>query len=147
MRVECKCGAKAVVRKSKQKGSCSSLLYSSCNDPECGHSFASTLDFKHSLSKSEFPIPCSTNGSRIYCGCGARAVIQKTNKLSKNVADIYLTCSVCEHRFVMVRAFSYTLISSATSSSSSELVNAIINSMPPLVRRSLCEQLTLFLKE
>nr|WP_241908587.1 ogr/Delta-like zinc finger family protein [Enterovibrio norvegicus] len=81
-------------------------------------------------------------GTRIYCGCGERATIQKTNRLSSNVSDLYCVCSGCGHRFVMCRAFSHTLSPSAFTTEA--LTMAIIQSVTPSVRRSLQQQLALF---
>ncbi|MEI8607932.1 ogr/Delta-like zinc finger family protein [Enterovibrio sp. Hal110] len=83
----------------------------------------------------------SVDGTRILCGCGKKAIIQKTNRLSTNVSDIYCHCS-CGHRFVMFRAFSHTLSPSALTTEA--LTMAIIRSVTPSVRRSLQQQLSLF---
>ncbi|WP_062710775.1 ogr/Delta-like zinc finger family protein [Grimontia marina] len=81
-------------------------------------------------------------GKRIVCSCGERACIQKTNRLSANVADLYCECSGCGHRFVMVRAFSHTLSPSAHTTEA--LALALIRSVTPSVRKTLHEQLALF---
>ncbi|MDD1792534.1 ogr/Delta-like zinc finger family protein [Enterovibrio sp. ZSDZ42] len=80
-------------------------------------------------------------GTRIFCGCGKKAVIQKTNRLSSNVSDLYCQCE-CGHRFVMFRAHSHTLSPSALTTEA--LTMAIIQSVTPSVRRSLHQQLALF---
>lgn len=46
------CGENATIRKSNRKHVLISDLYCSCNNPECGHRFVSTLSFSHSLSPS-----------------------------------------------------------------------------------------------
>lgn len=146
MRVDCQCGSQAVVSRSEpdERNPKSAELYCSCRKPECGHSFVSTLGFKHSLN---LPVGAShhlgavVHGTRIYCGCGERAIIQKTNRLSANVSDIYCQCA-CGHRFVMCRAFSHTLSPSAYTTH--ELTMAIIRSVTPSVRKALHQQLALF---
>lgn len=53
MRVECpECLQPAVISKRNKISNHTSDLYCSCKDPECGHTFVSTLSFKHSLSPS-----------------------------------------------------------------------------------------------
>ncbi|WRV99547.1 ogr/Delta-like zinc finger family protein [Grimontia sp. NTOU-MAR1] len=84
----------------------------------------------------------SVKGARIFCGCGSKAIIQKTNRLSINVSDIYCHCSGCGHRFVMYRAYAYTLSPSALTTN--ELAVALIRSIPPSARRELKQQLSLF---
>ncbi|WP_434360905.1 ogr/Delta-like zinc finger family protein [Parasalinivibrio latis] len=81
-------------------------------------------------------------GGRIHCGCGSRARITKTNRLSSNVADIYCECGACGHRFVMSLSFSHTLSPSAKTTN--ELAMAVIRSLTPASRVQLREQLALF---
>lgn len=54
--------------------------------------------------------------SRIYCtACGQAALIRKTNRKHRELADIYCACSnvECGHTFVMNLSFSHTLSPSA----------------------------------
>ncbi|PKF51118.1 ogr/Delta-like zinc finger family protein [Enterovibrio nigricans] len=149
MRVDCSCGAQAVVSRSERDSTDSNItnLYCSCTNPECGHTFVASLSFRHSLS---FPasVPAGLSlqpyveGKRIYCGCGERAIIQKTNRLSNTVSDLYCQCSGCGHRFVMCRAHAYTLSPSALTTN--ELAMALIRSVTPSVRQTLQQQLALF---
>nr|WP_241903703.1 ogr/Delta-like zinc finger family protein [Enterovibrio norvegicus] len=91
---------------------------------------------------TEARLGASVKGTRVYCSCGERAHINKTNNLSTNVADVYCSCPSCGHRFVMFRAFSHTLSPSALTTEA--LTMAIIRSVTPSVRRSLQQQLSLF---
>ncbi|MDN4696310.1 hypothetical protein QYZ44_21550 [Vibrio parahaemolyticus] len=54
-------------------------LYCSCSIPECGHTFVSSICYRHSLkpSKLHLGIGASLAGTRIQCGCGERAVIKR----------------------------------------------------------------------
>lgn len=47
--------------------------------------------------------------------CGSKAVIRKTNRKHRQIADIYCACSdvECGHTFVMNLTFSHTLSPSA----------------------------------
>lgn len=47
--------------------------------------------------------------------CGAKAIIKKTNRKHREIADIYCACSdvECGHTFVMNLTFSHTLSPSA----------------------------------
>ncbi|WP_198159500.1 ogr/Delta-like zinc finger family protein [Grimontia marina] len=147
--MDCSCGAGAVVSRTERdkQNPNAADLYCSCTKPECGHSFVASLGFKHSLNlPASFPagvtLDASVQGTRIFCGCGERATIQKTNRLSINVSDIYCHCSGCGHRFVMYRAYAYTLSPSALTTN--ELAVALIRSIPPSARRELKQQLSLF---
>ncbi|WP_338131468.1 ogr/Delta-like zinc finger family protein [Grimontia hollisae] len=148
MRVDCSCGAGAVVSRSERnkQNPNAAELFCSCKKPECGHSFVASLGFKHALQlPANFPAGLSVGayvqGTRIFCGCGERATIQKTNRLSANVSDIYCQCS-CGHRFVMCRAYAYTLSPSALTTN--ELAIALIRSVTPSIRQTLQQQLALF---
>lgn len=53
---------------------------------------------------------------KIECpDCGAKAIIKKTNRKHREIADIYCACSdvECGHTFVMNLTFSHTLSPSA----------------------------------
>ncbi len=55
MQVKCpECLSTATIQSRKELDVKISDLYCSCKNPECGHSFVSTLSFKHSLSPSSF---------------------------------------------------------------------------------------------
>ncbi|NAW86627.1 transcriptional regulator [Photobacterium halotolerans] len=146
MRVYCQCGSASSVRRSDPLSTNATALYCSCCDPECGHSFVSEMGFKHTLELpkkvQETQLSGYAQGGRVYCGCGSRAVIQKTNRLSTNVADLYCHCQNCGHRFVMALAYSHTLSPSARTTD--ELTIALIRSLTPDRRLALQSQLSLF---
>ncbi|MBE8597852.1 ogr/Delta-like zinc finger family protein [Xenorhabdus sp. BG5] len=53
---------------------------------------------------------------KIICPeCGAKAVIRKTNRMHREIADVYCSCSdvECGHTFVMNLTFSHTISPSA----------------------------------
>ncbi|WP_340617196.1 ogr/Delta-like zinc finger family protein [Xenorhabdus entomophaga] len=53
---------------------------------------------------------------KIICPeCGAKAVIRKTNRMHREIADIYCSCAdvECGHTFVMKLTFSHTISPSA----------------------------------
>jgi len=53
MRILCPtCAAKAVIGKTDRISVGYANLYCSCTDPECGHTFVSTVSFSHTLSPS-----------------------------------------------------------------------------------------------
>jgi len=53
MRVECpECNQRAVINKRNRLSNVVTDLYCSCSDAECGHTFVTTLAFKHTLSPS-----------------------------------------------------------------------------------------------
>nr|WP_033003459.1 ogr/Delta-like zinc finger family protein [Vibrio azureus] len=83
-------------------------------------------------------------GTRVYCGCGERAVINKTNRLSNDCADLYCECknSECGHQFVMSLYFNYTL--SPSSKDTEHLANCLIKVLKPNLRENLKQQLSLF---
>lgn len=146
MRVYCQCGERAIVSKSTIKSADCADLSCSCSNPECGHSFVSAIGYRHSLKKStiHLGIGASLIGSRIHCGCGERAVIKKTNRLSNDCADLYCECKnpTCAHQFVMSLYFSYTLSPSSTTTCS--LANCLIKALSPDKRDHLKQQLALF---
>ena len=76
----------------------------------------------------------NTDGARnmrvlkIQCtACGANAVIRKTNRKHREIADIYCACSdvECGHTFVMNLTFSHTLSPSAKTGD--QLLQAVID--------------------
>ncbi|MCG7499361.1 ogr/Delta-like zinc finger family protein [Vibrio sp. Of7-15] len=83
-------------------------------------------------------------GSRIFCGCGERAIITKTNRLSNDCADLYCECKnhECEHQFVMSLYFSHTL--SPSSMDTNDLATCLIKVLTPDKRDDLKQQLALF---
>ncbi len=149
MRVYCKCGERAIVSRSTSTNDCADLSCS-CSNPDCGHTFVSALGYKHSLkpSKLHFGIGAlnqpTISGTKIMCGCGERAVINKTNRLSNDCADLYCECKnpACEHQFVMSLYYSHTLSPSAKTTSA--LAHCVINALRPDDRRKLAAQLALF---
>lgn len=121
-------------------------LYCICLEPNCGHSFVSSIIFKHTI---KFPI----NGVRvnktpymennyINCGCGYRAKILKTNRLSLSVADMYCECNHCQHRFVLIRSYDFSLSPSAKQANT--LAHNLVRSLTPAARVELRRQLDLF---
>ena len=150
MRVYCKCGERAIVSRSIAKDANCADLSCSCSNPECGHTFVSSIGYRHSLKQSKLHLGIgATNkpslfGSRIACGCGERAVINKTNRLSNDCADLYCECKnpTCEHQFVMSLYFCHTL--SPSSKDTDELANCLIKMLKPGHRDHLKEQLALF---
>ena len=145
MRVYCQCGKRAIVSRSESAESCAEL-YCSCSDPECGHTFVSALGYKHSTkpSKIQLGFGARSNGTKITCGCGAPAIINKTNRLSNDCADLYCECSnpACGHKFVMSLYYSHTLSPSAKTTN--ELSNALIKALTPQSREHVFQQLSLF---
>ncbi|WP_442957534.1 ogr/Delta-like zinc finger family protein [Photobacterium sp. 53610] len=147
MRVLCKCGERAIISRSEPVQDDCSNLFCSCSDPECGHTFVSPLGYKHSLVSSKIETAASlpvVNGSRVTCGCGERAVIQKTNRLSNDCADLYYVCKnpVCGHKFVMSLFYSHSL--SPSSKATDELAVALFKALSPNQRRNLQQQISLF---
>ncbi|WP_420856585.1 ogr/Delta-like zinc finger family protein [Vibrio pelagius] len=146
MRVYCKCGERAIVNRSQSTENNCADLSCSCTDPNCGHSFVSSIGYRHSLkpSKVHLGMGAFMRGTRVHCGCGERAVINKTNRLSNDCADLYCECKnpACEHQFVMSLYFSHTL--SPSSKDTSELANCLIKVLKPDHRDHLKQQLALF---
>jgi len=69
---------------------------------------------------------------KIECSeCGSNAIIRKTNRKHKELADIYCSCSdvECGHTFVMNLTFSHTLSPSAKSGNL--MIQQIVNSLSP----------------
>ncbi|WP_336795797.1 ogr/Delta-like zinc finger family protein [Erwinia aphidicola] len=63
--------------------------------------------------------------------CGSNAVIRKTNRKHRDIADIYCACTdvECGHTFVMNLTFSHTISPSAKTGDM--LLQQVINSMSP----------------
>ncbi len=150
MRVYCQCGERAIVSRSNNADANCAELSCSCSNPNCGHTFVSAIGYKHSLKPSKLHLGIgaaskpSMFGSRVYCGCGERAVIKKTNRLSNDCADLYCECKnpACEHQFVMSLFFSHTL--SPSSKTTSDLATCLIKALSPDNRDHLKQQLALF---
>lgn len=69
---------------------------------------------------------------KIKCpDCGAAAIIKKTNRKHREIADIYCACAdvECGHTFVMNLTFSHTLSPSAKTGEA--MMQQIISSMSP----------------
>lgn len=148
MRVLCKCGERATISHSHSNDN-ESELACSCKDPKCGHSFISAIAYKHSRKASKIHLGMgaaskpSLSGSRIFCGCGERSIITKTNRLSNDCADLYCECKSqeCGHQFVMSLYFSYTL--SPSSKATNDLATCLSKVLPPNKRLELSQQLSL----
>ncbi|ENK5370212.1 ogr/Delta-like zinc finger family protein [Enterobacter hormaechei] len=63
--------------------------------------------------------------------CGSKAVIRKTNRKHRQIADIYCACAdvECGHTFVMNLTFSHTLSPSAKTGDS--LVQTLLKNLSP----------------
>ena len=145
MRVLCKCGERAIVSRSKvSEDGCE--LSCSCRDADCGHSFITAIGYKHALIHSGMSLTngASMIGSKIHCGCGERAVIKKTNRLSNDCADLYCECKnkECGHSFVVSLYYSHTLSPSAKATEN--LAVHLVRALSPQGRTSLQQQLALF---
>lgn len=69
---------------------------------------------------------------KIKCpDCGSQAIIKKTNRKHREIADIYCACAdvECGHTFVMNLTFSHTLSPSAKTGDA--MMQQIISSMSP----------------
>ncbi|MBD8515182.1 ogr/Delta-like zinc finger family protein [Photobacterium sp. CAU 1568] len=143
MRIYCQCGERAIISRSKTVDD-GAQLSCSCRDPYCGHTFVSAVSYKHTLKYSAMTTATPfIRGSRIYCGCGERAIITKTNRLTIDCADMYCQCKnpECGHSFVMSQGFSHTL--SPSSKSTGQLVHAIVRSLSPEQTKQVYQQLSL----
>ncbi|MEZ9233259.1 ogr/Delta-like zinc finger family protein [Vibrio amylolyticus] len=81
---------------------------------------------------------------RIICNeCGAKARIQKTNRISPSHSDSYCSCTdpECGHTFVMNISYSHTLSPSAKTTSQMALL--LVRSLPPEQRAELQQQLSM----
>ncbi len=73
---------------------------------------------------------------KIICPeCGAKAVIRKTNRMHREIADIYCSCAdvECGHTFVMKLTFSHTISPSAKTGDI--LLQTVINNLNPQQRQ------------
>ncbi|MUK91556.1 transcriptional regulator [Aliivibrio fischeri] len=145
MRVLCQCGTAAIIsRNNITEQVCE--LSCSCKDAECGHSFITSVCYKHTLVHSQVELHngATMEGNRIRCGCGERAVIKKTNRLSYDCADLYCECKNinCKHQFVMSLYYSHTLSPSAKTTDT--LVYSLVKALPPQTRHDLGRQLSMF---
>ncbi|TNH44422.1 transcriptional regulator [Photorhabdus luminescens subsp. sonorensis] len=73
---------------------------------------------------------------KIICPeCGAKAVIRKTNRKHREIADLYCACSnvECGYTFVMNLTFSHTLSPSAKTGD--KLLQTVINNLNPQQRQ------------
>lgn len=63
--------------------------------------------------------------------CGSKAVIRKTNRKHRDIADIYCACAdvECGHTFVMNLTFSHTISPSAKTGDM--LLQQVISGMSP----------------
>ena len=63
--------------------------------------------------------------------CGSKAVIRKTNRKHRKIADIYCACAdvECGHTFVMNLTFSHTLSPSAKTGDA--LVQTLLKNLSP----------------
>ncbi|TNL09923.1 transcriptional regulator [Kosakonia cowanii] len=63
--------------------------------------------------------------------CGSKAVIKKTNRKHRQIADIYCACAdvECGHTFVMNLTFSHTLSPSAKTGD--KLVQTLLKNLSP----------------
>lgn len=63
--------------------------------------------------------------------CGSKAVIRKTNRKHRQIADIYCACAdvECGHTFVMNLTFSHTLSPSAKTGD--VMVQTLLNHLSP----------------
>lgn len=69
---------------------------------------------------------------KIKCpDCGSQAIIKKTNRKHRDIADIYCACAdvECGHTFVMNLTFSHTL--SPSSKSGDAMLQQLISNMSP----------------
>ncbi|MCE9965918.1 ogr/Delta-like zinc finger family protein [Lelliottia amnigena] len=67
--------------------------------------------------------------------CGSKAVIRKTNRKHRQIADIYCACAdvECGHTFVMNLTFSHTLSPSAKTGDA--LVQTLLKTLSPVQRQ------------
>ncbi|UEM40065.1 ogr/Delta-like zinc finger family protein [Pectobacterium aquaticum] len=67
--------------------------------------------------------------------CGEKAVIRKTNRKHRKIADIYCACSdvECGHTFVMNLTFSHSLSPSAKTGD--KLLQTVIENLSPQQRQ------------
>ncbi|QXO19225.1 ogr/Delta-like zinc finger family protein [Vibrio ostreae] len=81
---------------------------------------------------------------RVLCPeCGEKARIQKSNRLTNSVADLYCACGdpECGHTFVMNLSYSHTLSPSAKTTS--QIAFNLVKALPPEQRQQLKHQLSM----
>ncbi|MBJ6928178.1 ogr/Delta-like zinc finger family protein [Vibrio cholerae] len=81
---------------------------------------------------------------RVFCPeCEGKARIQKTNRFTVGVADLYCACCdpECGHTFVMNLSYSHTLSPSAKTTS--QLAFDLCKALPPEARQQLKHQLNM----
>lgn len=81
---------------------------------------------------------------RIICReCGGKSSIQKTNRISVDYSELYLSCNnpECGHTFVWKGGYSHTLSPSAKTST--QLAIDLLKALPPNQRQELRQQLNL----
>ena len=67
--------------------------------------------------------------------CGAKAVIKKTNRKHREIADVYCACSdvECGHTFVLNLTFSHTISPSAKTGD--KLLKSVVQGLNPKQRQ------------
>ncbi|WP_342609232.1 ogr/Delta-like zinc finger family protein [Vibrio tritonius] len=81
---------------------------------------------------------------RVLCPeCGSKARIQKSNRLTNSVSDLYCSCGdpECGHTFVMTLSYSHTLSPSAKTTN--QMVLHLVKALPPEQRQQLSHQLSM----
>lgn len=79
---------------------------------------------------------------KIECpDCGSKAIIKKTNRKHREIADIYCACAdvECGHTFVMNLTFSHTLSPSAKSGDA--MLQQLISNLSPQQKQMTLELL------
>jgi len=79
---------------------------------------------------------------KIECpDCGSRAIIKKTNRKHREIADIYCACAdvECGHTFVMNLTFSHTLSPSAKSGDA--MLQQLVKNLSPQQKQMTLELL------
>ena len=68
---------------------------------------------------------------RVKCQCGCNAIINTTNRLSNDHAELYCSCTDphCGHTFVVNLSYSHTL--SPSSKTVSTIVSGLMRAMSP----------------
>lgn len=81
---------------------------------------------------------------RVLCPeCGEKSRIQKTNRITTSVSDLYCSCGdpECGHTFVMNLSYSHTLSPSAKTTS--QMAISLVKALPPEQRQQLKHQLNM----
>lgn len=73
--------------------------------------------------------------------CGAKAVIKKTNRKHREIADVYCACSdvECGHTFVLNLTFSHTISPSAKTGD--KLLKSVVQGLNPKQRQYVLDLL------